>query len=420
MPRLRFCMMTTFYPPWSFGGDAIQVRRLACALADRGHEVTVVHSLEAYRAMAGSAPVSPPEPHPGVRVVSVESGFGALSALATQVTGRPLLARRAISRSLDESYDVVHFHNPSLLGGPAVLEMGRGLKLYTLHEQWLVCPTHVLWKYKREVCVDPKCVRCQLRYGRPPQVWRHTSLMPRAVRALDALIAPSRTSAALHSRFARDVHIEHIPHFVPRPQVQDPFKHERPYFLYVGRLESIKGVSRAISAFRRRPDEDLLVVGTGTLEGRLTREAAHLPNVRFLGWRTRDELVSLYRGARAVIVPTLGHETFGLVAVEGFAHGVPAVVPDFGALGELIAESGAGLTYRSDVELDAALGRLATDDALRAELGRRGQDAYAAHWTAERHLDRYFALIADMAERRGDHELAARASAAREDQVASG
>ena len=420
MPRLRFCMMTTFYPPWSFGGDAIQVRRLACALADRGHEVTVVHSLEGYRAMAGSAPAEPPAPHPGVRVVSVDAGFGALSPLATQVTGRPLLARRAISRSLEEQYDVLHFHNPSLLGGPGVLSMGRGLKLYTLHEQWLVCPTHVLWKYKREVCVDPKCVRCQLRYGRPPQLWRLTRLMPRAVRGLDALIAPSRTTASLHARFASDVHIEHIPHFVPSPQVGEPLQRERPYFLYVGRLESIKGVARAISAFRRRADADLLVVGTGTLEGRLRREAADLPNVRFLGWQTRNELVALYRGARAVIVPTLGHETFGLVAVEGFAHGVPAIVPDFGALGELIAESGAGLTYRSDDELSGALDRLATDDGLRAELGRRGRDAYAAHWTAERHLDRYFALIATLAERRGDRDLAARATAAGRDQAGPG
>ena len=36
---LRFCMLATFYPPLSFGGDAIQIERLAVALAERGHEV---------------------------------------------------------------------------------------------------------------------------------------------------------------------------------------------------------------------------------------------------------------------------------------------------------------------------------------------------------------------------------------------
>ena len=409
MAALRVCMLTTFYPPWSFGGDAIQVRRLAHALADRGHEVTVIHSLEAYRAMAGEASAEPPADHGGVRLVHVDAGVGALSPLATQLTGRPLLARRAIARALEPGFDVMHFHNPSLLGGPDVLRMGGAVKLYTLHEQWLVCPTHVLWKDKREVCVDPHCVRCQLVYRRPPQLWRHSGLVDRSVAALDALIAPSRTSARLHGRFADAVHIEQIPHFVEDPGPVVPHDHGRPYFLYAGRLEPIKGVSRAISAMRRCSAADLLIVGDGTLRESLEREAEGLNNVHFLGWRSAGELASLYRGALAVVVPTLGHEAFGLVAVEAFAHGTPAIVPRFGALGELIEDSGAGLAYGDDDELDGALATLVADPRARDELGRRGREAFVARWTVERHLARYFTLVAAMAERRGDEALAARA-----------
>jgi glycosyltransferase involved in cell wall biosynthesis len=406
---LRIAMLTTFYPPWSFGGDAIQVRRLTHALADRGHDVTVIHSREGYRAMAGSDPADLPERHPRVRIVGIDAGAGVLSPLLTQMTGRPLLARRPIERALRGPFDVLHFHNPSLLGGPDVLRMGGALKLYTLHEQWLVCPTHVLWKDKQEICVEPECVRCQLVYRRPPQLWRHTGLVDRSVAALDALIAPSRTSARLHARFADRVHIEQIPHFVPEPCEAEPHAHSRPYFLVAGRLEPIKGVSRAIDAFSRLPEADLLIVGDGTLRQPLERQAASLANVRFLGWRSSTELTSLYRGAVATLVPTVGHEAFGLVAVEAFAHGTPVVVPRFGALGELIEDSGAGLSYADDEELDAALERLATDPGLRAELGRRGREAFAARWTAERHLQRYFDLIAAMARRRGDASLASRA-----------
>ena len=413
MPALRICMLTTFYPPWSFGGDAIQVERLVRALADRGHEVTVIHSLEAYRAMAGRGAAEQARDHPdGVEVVHVDAGVGALSPLATQVTGRPLLARRAIGRALGRGFDVLHFHNPSLLGGPAVLRMGAGVKLYTLHEQWLVCPTHVLWKDKREVCVNPRCVRCQLVYRRPPQGWRATGLVERSVAGLDALIAPSRTSARLHARFADRVRIEHIPHFVEDPPPAPAHRHGRPYFLFAGRLEPIKGVSRAIAAFARRPDEDLLIVGDGTLRAQLEREAAALTNVRFLGWRSRAELSSLYRGALGVIVPTLGHEAFGLVAAEALAHGTPAVVPRFGALGEIVEESEGGLTYGNEVELQETLETLATDRAARERLGRHGREAFHARWTVDRHLERYFALIAASARRRGDHGLAARAGAA--------
>ncbi len=46
---LRFCMVTTFYPPYHFGGDGVFVYRLTQALAERGHSVDVIHSVDAYR-----------------------------------------------------------------------------------------------------------------------------------------------------------------------------------------------------------------------------------------------------------------------------------------------------------------------------------------------------------------------------------
>ena len=48
MAKLRIVMFTTFYPPYSFGGDAVGVQRLATAIANRGHDVTVVHDVDAY------------------------------------------------------------------------------------------------------------------------------------------------------------------------------------------------------------------------------------------------------------------------------------------------------------------------------------------------------------------------------------
>ena len=44
---MRFLHLTTFYPPHSFGGDAVYVYRLCHALADAGHEVDVVYCLAA-------------------------------------------------------------------------------------------------------------------------------------------------------------------------------------------------------------------------------------------------------------------------------------------------------------------------------------------------------------------------------------
>jgi glycosyltransferase involved in cell wall biosynthesis len=395
---MRFCMATTFYPPWSFGGDAIQVRRLTHALADRGHDVTVVHSREGYAAMAGGPPDGPEDDHPGVTVVGIDAGLGAASPTATYLSGRPLLVGKQLAAALDGGFDVLHFHNPSLLGGPEALALGSAaLKLYTAHEQWLLCPTHVLWKYGSRVCEKPDCVRCTLTYRRPPQAWRSSSLLERSVAHLDALICPSRTSQRLHERFAGLVRLEHLGHFIPDPTVREAgTPRDTPYYLYAGRLESIKGVETLLRVFRGRSDE-LRIAGEGTLETSLRAEAAGAANIRFLGWQAPDALDALYRGATAVLVPTAGHESFGLVALEAMARGVPVVARDFGALGELVAESGGGLGFTTDDELDRALTALAADDALRAQLGARGRSAYEARYTEQRHVDDYLGLVGELA-----------------------
>lgn len=410
---LRFCLATTFYPPASFGGDAIQVQRLAHALADRGHDVTVVHSRESYRALARCTP-TPCVAHPGVRTIPIDTDTGALSPLATHVSGRPLIARGALQRALNGDYDVLHFHNPSLLGGPAVLPMGRAaLRVYTAHEQWLVCPTHVLWQHPGKVCQTPHCIRCQLGHRRPPQMWRHGDLLQRAVARLDALIVPSRTSEQLHAAFAQITRIERLAHFVPEPAAgPDPSVLSAPYFLFAGRLEAIKGVDTLISAFRRTRDHELWIAGSGSRDAALRRAARDLPNVRFLGWQTVAAMEDLYRRATAVIVPTLSHEAFGLVPIEAFARGVPAIVRRFGALGELAQTSGAALDYDSPDELDTAIHRIAEEPGLRLELGRNARAAYLEHWTEAAHMRRYLTLVADLAQGRGDLELAAAAQAA--------
>lgn len=412
---LRFCLLSTFYPPANFGGDGIQVQRLAHALADLGHFVTVAHSLEAYRALTRTTGSREVDQHPRVTVIPIDAGMGLLSPLATHLTGRPLLSRRKLERVVDLDFDVLHFHNPSLLGGPALLGMGRGIKLYTAHEQWLLCPSHTLWQNKRRVCEAPPCWSCTISYGRPPQLWRYTGLVERSLSQIDTLIVPSRTSEALHARFAPFVRIERVAHFVPRPPSTASavdFLPDRPFFLFVGRLESIKGVATLLRPFRRRRSEDLVIVGSGSLARSLQHEARDLPHVTFLGWRSSSQLDALYRSALAVIVPTLGHEAFGLVAVEAFARGTPAIVRRFGALRELVADGMTGITYESDRELDEALATISDDVELRRALGHRAQEAYEAHWTPKAHLARYFGLIAEIARRRGDVTLATSVEAA--------
>jgi glycosyltransferase involved in cell wall biosynthesis len=399
-PRLRICMVTTFYPPFNFGGDGIYVHRLANALAARGHHVEVIHCVDAYRLMAGREPEGRYADHPGVTVHGLRSRYGLLSPLATHQTGRPVLKGQIREILEGGGFDVIHYHNISLVGGPGVLEVGRAIKLYSLHEYWLVCPTHVLFRYNRAPCVRPHCLTCTLSYRRPPQLWRYTGLLERAVTHVDAFISSSRFTIEAHRQRGLPLRAVHLPHFTPPPAPAPALParpQEDPYFLYVGRLEQYKGPQTLIPVFRRHAGARLLVAGTGTYERQLHRLAHGVPNIHFLGHVDASRLRALYRGAVAVIVPTLAYEIFGMVVIEAFAHGTPAIVRNIGGMPELIQESGGGFVYDTDTELAAMMDRLLTDPALRNSLGTRGHEAYLKHWTPDVHLDRYLSLIGEIA-----------------------
>ena len=177
MNGLRFCFLTTFYPPFNFGGDGIGIQRLARGLARAGHHVTVVHDVDAYNLLHKGPEPSPVAEVPGVEVISLRSGAGALSPLLTQQTGRPIVNGRRIRRILAEGeYDVINFHNISLIGGPGILKYGKALKLYMAHEHWLVCPMHVLWRHGRELCTGRGLFSLHLELPAAPQFWRWTGL----------------------------------------------------------------------------------------------------------------------------------------------------------------------------------------------------------------------------------------------------
>ncbi|HEV2100877.1 MAG TPA: glycosyltransferase, partial [Stellaceae bacterium] len=255
MRPLRFCHMTTFYPPHNFGGDGITVQRLCRALVRRGHHVTVIYDPGAYRALHRGPTIAQPREADGVEVVALRSGSGILSLLLSHQLGQPAMIGAEIARLLGSGeFDVIHFHNVSLLGAPGIFRMGRAIKLYTAHDHWLVCPTHVLWRHNREACPAKDCLRCVLGYRRPPQVWRYFGALERAAHHIDAFIALSEFSRAKHREFGFRAEMEVLPCFLPDPATEasaaGPSPHPRPYFLVAGRLEASKGVQEAVSVFR--------------------------------------------------------------------------------------------------------------------------------------------------------------------------
>jgi len=398
---LKFCMVTTFFGAHSFGGDAAYVDRLTRALCRRGHEVHVFHCADAFNSVRGRHPLRSYTPPAGLHIHQLESKFGILSPLATQMTGRPYFKAEALRAQLDAiDTDVIHFHNISLVGGPGVLHFGRQkVRIMTAHEHWLICPMHLLWKYGRKACDKADCVRCTLAGGRPPQAWRYTGAIDRGLRELDALIFPSRHALDEHRCRGIGAPLIHLPYFLPDDwaagfEDEEPEPTERPYLAAAGRLVRMKGFQRLIPMMRYLPEVDLRIAGTGPYEPVLRKLARDLPNVHFEGLLGGTKLARLFHGARAVVVPSLFPETFGYVVLEAYAVRTPVVVhTGGGALNETGVLSGGGLGYSTDAEMLQAMRRLVHDDDLREELAHRGFAMRTGEWSETAHLDKYFALI---------------------------
>ena len=394
---MRFCMVTTFYPPYHFGGDAIFVQQLSNELAKRGHHVEVVHCRDSYDFMNGGRSAGISRNHPNVRVHTLESSVGVLSPLATHQTGRPFFKSSALKEILERPFDVIHFHNISLVGGPGVLRYGRAVKLYTLHEYWLVCPTHMLFKYDREPCLERQCFACAVFHKRPPQIWRYTNLMEKSVKHIDLFLAPSAFIAQKHHELGFNIPTVELPYFSCRWESQPlPCKQvaETPfYFLFVGRLEKIKGVQTLIPLFRRHAKAQLRIVGTGHYETALRRMAAGSPNIRFLGHQSGEKLRLLYDEALATIVPSLWHEVFGIIILESLSRTTPVIVRNRGGMPQIIAESGGGMIFDTDEQLLDAMEALMASAELRRKLGQEGYAAFNRRWTADAHIPRYLSLV---------------------------
>jgi glycosyltransferase involved in cell wall biosynthesis len=404
MTDRRVCLVTTFYPPFNFGGDGIAVQRLARGFAKWGCHVTVVHDADAHAALAPAGEQPPPEPADpfGVQVVPLRSAWPRVSSMLTHQLGRPVVNASRLRHILDDgNFDAIVFNNVSLIGGPGLLGYGRGaVKLYLAHEHWLVCPTHLLWRHNRELCDRRECIRCQLRYARPPQWWRHTGLLEHHLAHIDTFIALSEFSRTKHREFGFSREMEVLPNFLPDPDpmLEDererlPRPHERPYFLFVGRLEQFKGLDEVIDLVVGNDLGDLLVIGDGTYGAALRKRAAANPRVRFLGRLSSAALGAFYRHAVALIVPSLCFETFGMTLIEAFSHRTPVIARRLGSFPEIVDRSGGGALFDTTAQLRSAMQAFLASPDLRTAMGRMGYKAYVQHWSESAVLPRYLEVI---------------------------
>ena len=201
------------------------------------------------------------------------------------------------------------------------------------------------------------------------------------------------------------------PEFHPAPGTGESAS---PYILHVGNIASRKNLARLVGAFEALagPHPELRLVLAGRLSYRheevLEKIAAseYRDRIDLPGYVPRSELPALYRGARALVFPSL-YEGFGLPALEAMACGTPVVASNRSSLPEVVGKAGLLVNPEKEDEIAGAVGSLLSDESLWKRLSQAGpRRAGEFPWkqTAIKTIEVYREACGPPARRAGEQE----------------
>ncbi|HEX9944073.1 MAG TPA: glycosyltransferase [Thermoanaerobaculia bacterium] len=351
-PR-RIVHLVHGWPPWNSAGTEVYARRLALRQT-------------AWREVAVYARIADPERGLG-EALELYDGGARVRLMVNNFTQRDPLSRNALhDRRLAADFrefleeiepEILHVHH---LAGHAVTLLGEAARrkipiLYQIQDWWAPCARANLLDARRRLCSGPrpgKCSVCLPLTGLPPAPLLNRLLYTgrerltrRALAWADAFVMGSRAVPESYQALGwlpPDAPVHIIPYGIERPAGEEG-RRARPgsplRFGVIGSLLPHKGIHLAVAAFQGiDPARAMLHVwGDPRVSAAYTAELEALRSaaVRLEGRFEEERRGEVFAGLDVLIVPSLGLESFGLVAREALAEGVPVLASRRGALAEL-------------------------------------------------------------------------------------
>ncbi len=333
---------------WSFWGAVVEHAELqAAALEERGHDVRLIigndppgQFTRVLHPRVGRHGDPPANVIPVGRSVIVPAN-GSLPNIVLS----PRSYFRVIRALERERFDVLHLHEP----------MTPTICLTTLiHAR---CPLVATFHASGDLG--------WMKYGR--MVWGFM------IDRIDHRIAVSERARSSQSRWLPGEY-EVIPNGVLVPPAAPAGDREH-RIVFAGRQEPRKGLQvllRAWPELHRRSGLRLTVAGADPLAVRLllTRLRVSDDGIDVVGFLSQDELTRTLLGAKVLVAPSIGQESFGMVLTRGFACALPAVASDIPGYREVLTPEAAVSVEPNDPEaLTDAVCALVEDEARREAMG---------------------------------------------------
>jgi phosphatidyl-myo-inositol alpha-mannosyltransferase len=352
---------------WSFWGAVVEHAELqAAALEERGHDVRLIigndppgQFTRVLHPRVGRHDEPPPNVIPVGRSVIVPAN-GSLPNIVLS----PRSYFRVVRALERERFDVLHLHEP-------------------------MTPTICLTMLIRARCPLVATFHASgdlgwMKYGVP--IWGFL------IDRIDHRIAVSERARESQSRWLPGEY-EVIPNGVLVPP-SAPAGGREHRVVFAGRQEPRKGLQvllRAWPEIRRRTGLRLTVAGADPLAVRLllTRLRVRDDGIDVVGFLSQDELTATHLRAKALVAPSIGQESFGMVLTRGFACALPAVASDIPGYREVVTPEAAVPVAPNDPDaLADAVSALVDDEPRREAMGEAARalalERYAWPAIAER------------------------------------
>ena len=314
-------------------------------------------------------------------------------------------ARRLADLVRQHRPDIAHFHNTLPLMSPAAYYAVRKLGVpvvQTLHNYRLLCPKATFFRDGQicEDCLDKSFKWPAIRHAcyRDDRAASATIAAMLTVHgkmgtyrhAVDAYIACSQFTREkmIRGGYPGD-RIHYKPNFVPHDP--GPGEGRGGYPLYLGRLSPEKGIDVLARAWDHLPPATPLhVVGKGPLEDTIHQLRQRHPQIEHETWVTEPRLGQVLGQAGFLVLPTMNYEGFPKVIVEAYAHGLPVVATDIGAMTHVVEDgvTGRRFPYGDAQALARIIAELLNDPPQLARLRRGARAAYENHYNASANYQR--------------------------------
>ena len=339
---MKILLVNKFY--YRRGGDCIVTMNLEQLLKAHGHEIAVY-------AMQYPENMESPWSKYWPKSMSKIDAF-------TRPFGTKEVKDGFVKLLNDFQPDVVHLHNIHTQLSPIIAKIAheRGIRVvWTLHDTKLVCPCYTCMRdghWCEECFADKKSVikhRCmpggiigstigylEAKKWNKEKLQEYTDLfLPPSQFMMDTVVRGGYNPKKFRV-FCNFIDVE---------KVQNPCFKKNDYYVFLGRVNEVKGIRTLCKAAKKLPYK-LIVIGGGELLLEL-QEQYKTSDIEFKGQMEWNDFRPIIEGAKFMVLPSEWSENNPLTVIESQSLGTPVLGARIGGIPELIEEGVTGMTFES-------------------------------------------------------------------------